>query len=169
MKFEKVSLSQFERDSYKSVPELQDKDLKEIYESIHLPRRATKGSAGYDFYSPFEIHIMPGESCVIPTAIRAEMPETVVLIIVPRSGLGVRYRMQLANTIGIIDSDYYNAENEGHIMITITNDSKEDKYLHISRGDRFVQGIFLPFLVCDGDTSSERRVGGFGSTNERVV
>ncbi len=165
MRFEKVSLSQFKNDSHIAMPALGDKELEDMYESTVLPKRATKGSAGYDFHSPFEIYLKPGESCAIPTTIRVEMPETVVLLIAPRSGLGVRYRMQLANTIGIIDSDYYRAKNEGHIIITITNDNREGKLLHISQGDRFAQGIFVPFLICENDTASENRTGGFGSTN----
>lgn len=165
MKFEKVSFTQFASD-ITAVTSLENQNIKDIYKAIPLPRRATKGSAGYDFYIPFDVELAPGESTVIPSGIRVFMPSKVVLLLIPRSGLGVRYRMQLANTIGVIDSDYYYAANEGHIIITITNDSKEDKSLRISKGDRFVQGIFIPFLICEDDTSAENRTGGFGSTDQ---
>ncbi len=163
--FEKVSAKQFAEDAEKngySVP-----DIKAVYRKISLPVRATAGSAGYDFYTPFQIQLSPGESICIPTGIRAAMPEGVVLLLMPRSGLGIRYRLQLANTIGVIDSDYYGALNEGHIMTTITNDSKKGDVLTLAAGERFMQGIFLPYLVCDDDEALAQRTGGFGSTSEK--
>ena len=101
--------------------------LKEIYDRIKLPRRATAGSAGYDFFAPVDIILNPGETIKIPTGIRVWMEPEWVLKCYPRSGLGFKFRLQLNNTVGIIDSDYYNSDNEGHIFAKLTNDSNEEK------------------------------------------
>jgi dUTP pyrophosphatase len=94
------------------------------------------------------------------------MPKDVVLMIVPRSGMGFKYRIQLDNTVGIIDSDYYGANNEGHIMAKITCDSKTPCRKKVAVGDAFAQGIFMYYLVTDDDEALARRVGGLGSTDE---
>ena len=135
-----------------------------VYSSLKLPRRATKGSAGYDFYTPFDIKLEPGESVKVPTGIRCSMDEGWVLKIYPRSGLGFKYRLQLNNTVGIIDSDYYYSDNEGHIMIKITNDSKDGKTVEIRAGEGFAQGIFVEYGITYDDEANEERNGGFGST-----
>ena len=83
-KFEKVSFEQFQSgfDNLFSVEE-----LREIYEELPLPKRATKGSAGYDFFAPFDITLAPGQTIKIPTGIRAKMEDNWVLKLYPRSGL----------------------------------------------------------------------------------
>ena len=101
----------------------------------------------------------------IPTGIRVEMLSDWVLKIYPRSGLGFNYRLGLDNTVGIIDSDYFYSDNEGHIMIKITNNSNEGKFLKLNAGDRFAQGIFLEYGVTVDDNADGVRNGGFGSTN----
>ena len=141
--------------------------IKEMYENLKLPRRATKGSAGYDFFAPFAFTLAPGETIKIPTGIRAEMKEDWVLQIYPRSGLGFKYRLQMNNTVGIIDSDYFFSDNEGHIFIKLTNDTKEDKTVELSEGAGFAQGIFFPFGITEDDDCSEQRNGGFGSTDSK--
>ena len=156
--FQKVTKEQFS-EAYPGV-----RNLDEIYDSIVLPKRSTTGSAGYDFRTPVPIHLASGETAKIPTGIRALMPKDVVLMIYPRSGLGFKYRLQLNNTVGVIDSDYAGSDNEGHIFIKITNDSKEDKILDLRAGDAFAQGIFLNYLVTDDDDVNVARNGGFGST-----
>ena len=138
----------------------------DIYDDILMPKRATIGSAGYDFYSPITIELKPGETMKVPTGVRARIDNGWVLCIFPRSSLGFKYRLQLDNTTGIIDSDYYNALNEGHIFIKITNDSKEDKTVVINKGEAFAQGIFFPFGITVDDEAEGVRVGGFGSTNK---
>lgn len=163
-KFEKVSRKQFVTD-WTDTFGTDVKEAERIYETILLPKRATKGSAGYDFYSPLDITLHPGETIKIPTGIRASMREDYVLMIFPRSGLGFKYRLQLNNTVGIIDSDYYGSDNEGHIFIKITNDSNEDKVLNLAAGGGFAQGIFLPFGITEEDEVTEIRNGGFGSTS----
>lgn len=136
------------------------------YESIVLPKRATKGSAGYDFYAPFDFEVEPNQTVKIPTGIRVKISEGWFLAIVPRSSLGFKYRLQLDNTIGIIDSDYYDALNEGHIFIKLTNDSKANKKVQIRQGEAFAQGIFIPFGITTDDEVENNRIGGFGSTNQ---
>ena len=159
-KFYKVSYEQFQMG-------MEKEDVKDIYDAIKLPRRATKGSAGYDFYTPINIHLEPGETVKIPTGIRCEMNERWVLMIYPRSGLGFKYRLQLNNTVGVIDSDYFYSDNEGHIFSKITNDSNENKTLTIPADTGFMQGIFVEYGITVDDDATEIRNGGFGSTTEK--
>ena len=165
-KFEKVSFQQFKKDYIDCFNEEDEAKIKEIYEAIKLPKRATKGSAGYDFYSPVTFTLKPCETIKIPTGIRVKIDDGWFLANFPRSGLGFKYRLQLNNTVGIIDADYYNALNEGHIMSKLTNDSKENKSVTIEKGMAFTQGIFLPFGITVDDDSNEVRTGGFGSTTK---
>lgn len=161
-KFHKVSFQRFQKDwenEYGSRA-----DLREIYESIRLPQRATKGSAGYDFYAPTDIVLQPGEGARVFTGIRVEMDESWALTCYPRSGLGFKFRMQLDNTVGIIDSDFFYSDNEGHIQAKITNDSRTGKTLTIPAGTGFMQGIFLEYGVTVDDDASALRNGGLGST-----
>ena len=156
-KFMKVSYPQFS----KAVGE-DTEDLKKIWYDIQLPARATAGSAGYDFRMPFDMVFEAGEARVIPTGIRACIDEGWVLVCVPRSGLGFKKHEQLDNTVGVIDSDYFYSDNEGHIMCKI----RFDERTILKKGDRFVQGIFLPYgLTCDDDVSVQRN-GGMGSTGK---
>lgn len=131
---------------------------------IKLPQRATAGSAGYDFYSPFDFALSPKTSIRIPTGIRVKIDEGWVLKIYPRSGLGFKYRLMLDNTVGIIDSDYYYSDNEGHIQIKITNCS--DKTLSVKAGEAFAQGVFSEYAITVDDNAVEIRNGGFGSTGK---
>ena len=126
-KFHKVSFDEFENAWKGEFPEAKEEEIKAVYEELKLPKRATRGSAGYDFYTPFNIILKPGETVKIPTGIRTEMEEGWVLKLYPRSGLGFKFRLQLNNTVGIIDSDYFYSDNEGHIFAKLTNDSKEGK------------------------------------------
>lgn len=136
----------------------------EEYLNVSLPKRATSGSAGYDFYSPKEYTLLPGETVKIPTGIRVKIDDGWVLTIFPRSSLGFKYKLRLDNTVGIIDSDYYYAENEGHIFIKLTNCG--DKPLTIEKGKAFAQGVFLEYGVTYDDDSDGVRTGGFGSTDK---
>lgn len=163
-KFEKVSLENFLNAVKDDFPEYTEEDIKDMYESIELPTRATKGSAGYDFHAPFAFSLPAGSTIKIPTGIRVQMDEDWVLKLYPRSGLGFKYRLQLNNTVGIIDSDYYYSDNEGHIMAKITNDSNEGKTVDISAGMGFMQGIFLEYGITVDDNAQGVRNGGFGST-----
>ena len=143
-----------------------EEDIRDIYESLELPKRATKGSAGYDFFAPFAFSLPPGTTIKIPTGIRAKIDEDWVLKLYPRSGLGFKYRLQMNNTVGIIDSDYYYSDNEGHIFVKITNDSNEGKTVDVTAGMGIVQGIFLEYGITVDDAAEGIRNGGFGSTTK---
>ena len=163
-KFEKVSESQFVKDFIDTF-NIDEAKAKIIYKDIKLPKRATTGSAGYDFYAPIYFSLKPGEQIKIPTGIKAKMKNDWVLCIYPRSSWGFKFRLQINNTVGIIDSDYYYSDNEGHIFIKFTNDTKDDKEFSISKGMGMVQGIFMPYGIVEDDDAESTRNGGFGSTN----
>lgn len=156
--FEKVSLIEFQKAF--------DTNAQDIYNELMKPKRATTGSAGYDFYAPFDINLKPGETIKIPTGIRVRIDENYVLKLYPRSGLGFKFRLQLNNTVGIIDSDYYFSDNEGHIFAKITNDSNENLDLVIKKGTGFMQGIFIEYGITTDDEVTDVRNGGFGSTTK---
>lgn len=164
--FFKVSPENFMQAMKEDFPEYTESDIKDMYESIDLPQRATRGSAGYDFYAPFAFSLPAGSTIKIPTGIRVKMDEDWVLKLYPRSGLGFKYRLQLNNTVGIIDSDYYFSDNEGHIFAKITNDSNEGKTLEIGAGSGFMQGIFIEYGITIDDNADGIRNGGFGSTTK---
>ena len=163
-KFEKVSFENFKDAMESDFPNISN--IKEIYDKIELPRRATSGSAGYDFFTPADITLAPGETVKIPTGIRAWMEDGWVLKLYPRSGLGFKFRLQLNNTVGIIDSDYYHSDNEGHIFCRITNDSNENKTVSLKAGEGFCQGIFVEYGITIDDDADGKRNGGFGSTTK---
>lgn len=163
-KFEKVSLNQFIKDWIDTFGNQPDHIITEIYNNIKLPRRATKGSAGYDFYSPIDFDLVPGETIKIPTGIRCKMDEGWVLQCYPRSGLGFKYRLQLNNTVGIVDEDYYHSDNEGHIFLKLTNDTNENRTILINKECGIAQGIFVEYGITYDDDTTGKRNGGFGST-----
>ena len=164
-RFEKVTFEQFKSGYVKCLGDTAEDRIRQVYERIRLPERATGGSAGYDFYLTAAITLAPGESIRIPTGIRCLMNEGWVLFIFPRSGLGFKYRFQLDNTVGVIDSDYSGSDNEGHIFVAVTNDAKETKTLSLKEGEAFVQGVFLPYGLTEDDSTTNVRNGGFGSTS----
>ena len=135
------------------------------YSELSLPKRATAGSAGYDFFAPCEICLQPNQTAKIPTGIRVKIDEGWVLKIYPRSSLGFKYRLRLDNTVGIIDSDYYYADNQGHIFIKITNCG--DKPLLVEKGKAFAQGVFVEYGITVDDDATSLRTGGFGSTDKK--
>lgn len=157
-RFEKVSINQYKKD-LKELMNIDD----DSYNAIVLPKRATKGSAGYDFTSPISFVLKPGEMIKVPTGIRCYIENEYVLNIFPRSSLGFKYQICLANTVGIIDADYYNALNEGHIIVALVN--RGDKEVTINAGDRFVQGIFFKYYTAKEEEVTSVRTGGFGSSN----
>lgn len=166
-KFEKVSFTQFYNSFIDCFGDNIKKDyVTSIYNNIILPKRATRGSAGYDFFSPIDFRLYPNDTIKIPTGIRVQIDEGLYLGCYPRSGLGFKYRLQLDNTVGIIDSDYYYSDNEGHIFAKITNDSKSDKVLEIKTGTAFMQGVFNLYALTIDDNVKETRNGGFGSTDK---
>ncbi|WP_461810614.1 dCTP deaminase/dUTPase family protein [Faecalimonas sp.] len=165
-KFHKVSYEQFEEGWKDTFQNTEKEEIQKIYEGIKLPQRATAGSAGYDFYAPITFSLSPGETVKIPTGIRVEMEENWVLKCYPRSSLGFKYRLQLNNTVGIIDSDYFYSDNEGHIFAKITNDTNENKRAEILEGTGFMQGIFVEYGITFDDAVTNIRNGGLGSTTK---
>lgn len=127
-KFHKVSEKQFTTD-WCNATGCSVSDAKAVYQKIRMPRRATVGSAGYDFFAPEAFSLVPHETILIPTGVRVEISDGWVLQLYPRSGLGFKYRLQMDNTVGIIDSDYYFAENEGHIFVKMTNCNRQEERL----------------------------------------
>lgn len=165
--FEKVSFEQYYKDFLDTYGEDFDRvQVKDIYDSIKLPQRGTSGSAGYDFFTPQTINLATSKVAKIPTGIRVKINDGWFLAVMPRSGLGFKYKVQLYNTVGVIDSDYYNSSNEGHIFVKIVNDNGENKAMTVNKGDGFVQGIFLSYGLATDDNTTTVRNGGFGSTTK---
>ncbi len=154
--FEKISENQYMLDSKGSV---------EGYAGIKLPVRATAHSAGYDFFAPVDVFLPAGGSAVVKTGVRCRMAGGWVLMLFPRSGLGFKLGLRLANTVGVIDGDYYGADNEGHIMIKLVNPSEHS--VTLQAGTAIAQGVFLPYGITEDDAQTEIRHGGFGSTSEQ--
>lgn len=141
--------------------------VREQYDEIKTPKRATKYSAGYDFFAPFGFVLKPGETITIPTGIKCNLDEDKFLAIVPRSGLGFKYKLRLTNTLGVVDADYFNNEaNEGHIFVKISNENNENKELKVNKGEAFAQGIILSYFTTADDKVTKERKGGFGSTTK---
>lgn len=190
MRFEKVSFEQFFKDYQSLKPNSEARYVEEwlenlrfspqwveenIYNKIKIPARATVGSAGYDFVAPFDfelrapysfddIYIRRNSSIKIPTGIRVLLDDDKYLAIYPRSGLGFKYKVQLFNTVGIVDSDYSKSDNEGHIWVKLFNDSPEGKNLTIKQGEAFCQGIIQQYFLTEDDEANGIRNGGLGST-----
>lgn len=133
--------------------------------SVKLPERSTSGSAGYDFYTPNPFVIAPGQTLMVKTWVKAQMPKNNVLLLFERSSWGFKKQISIPNAVGVIDSDYYgNADNDGNIAFAFTNHGKEP--IQVNAGDKIGQGIFLPFLLTDDDDASGDRTGGIGSTGD---
>ena len=173
MRFEKVSFEEYVKsiDGYEKMSLDDKEDVWNEYQNIKLPKRATAGSAGYDFFAPIPFALATScntgypSSIKIATGIRVLLDNDNVLKCYPRSGHGFKYRLQLDNTVGIIDSDYSQSDNEGHIFAKLTIDAREDKILIVNRGEAFMQGVVEKFYTVDDDESADIRNGGFGSTS----
>ena len=166
-KFEKVSWTQFQKDYVDTFGEgktINMDDVRKIYDDIKLPHRKTKFSAGHDISIPFDITLPPKEKLMIPTGIRCKISTDYVMLIAPRSSFGIKKGLRISNTIPVIDSDYYDANNEGHIFISVINDGKD--VIKFKTGDNIVQAMFVPYGVADEEEILEERVGGIGSTND---
>lgn len=130
---------------------------------VVLPKRSTRSSAGYDFSSLEDYSLKPGECHVFQTGVKAQMEEDDVLYIFIRSSMAIKRGLELCNSVGVIDADYFgNPSNDGHIMIAIFNSSSE--VASIRKGDKIAQGIFMKYEKTDDDDASLERVGGTGST-----
>ena len=169
IRFEKVSFEQFKND-YNKLLVTEDtyaleEYIRQVYDDIKLPERATVDSAGYDFFAPFDFEVPAGKkSITIPTGIRfiTDYPN-IFLLVLPRSGQGFKYGLSLMNTAGVIDSDYQYAGNEGHIMAKL---SAKQNFL-VKQGQGYMQGIITPYYTIDNDLTTTVRSGGFGSTDKK--
>ena len=166
--FQKVSFEEYKKARTKMFivnEEVSEAEMFEEWKNIKIPQRATIGSAGYDFAIPMEVTVFdgPDDAVLIPTGIRAKIAEGWVLMLFPRSGLGTKYGFGLDNTVGIIDSDYFNADNEGHIMAKV----HVNKGLTLKPGERFMQGVFVPFGIASNGNTTSLRHGGLGSTGTK--
>ena len=167
--FKKVSLIQWTQD-IRCIKDSEHRGMnrhhspKSLWYAIELPVRATKGSAGHDIKTPIGIVVKPQQQVIIPTGLRCEMSDDYVMFIAPRSSMGIKNHMFLSNTIGVIDSDYAHANNEGHIWLAVENHGTED--LVLPRGTAIAQAIFLPYGTADTEEILRKRNGGIGSTTE---
>lgn len=168
--FSKVSLEQFTEDFLKSFNSYTEDEIKEIYDKIFIPKRATEGSAGYDFFAPIDIIVPFGTSLVIPTGIRCNIKDNWFLDLNPRGGHGFKYGISIANTRGIVDSDYFYATNEGHIMLNIVNNNSavntDKTAFKVEKGKGYCQGIFTIYGFSKNDNVDTKRTYGFGSTDK---
>ena len=175
MHFEKITREQWVKDVINSyqleyLTEGHFEKINKLYDGIKLPKRATKYSAGYDFYVSGDVVIPWGDSYIIPTGIRwvcdKEEDKNKVLQIYPRSGIGFRTGVRLMNTVGIIDADYWEGNNEGHIMLKLYNPM--NSHLHVKDGEAIVQGVITEYHTCDNEEEIvEKRTGGMGSTDKK--
>ena len=143
-------------DEFRKYPEVE----------IQLPTRSDERSAGYDFYTPVDIIIAPGQRYLVWTDVKAYMQDNEVLMLYVRSSIGVKKGIVLSNGTGIIDASYYsNPDNDGRIGISLFNTS--NKEVQLLAGERIAQGVFIQYLVADDDNVlNKERVGGFGSSGK---
>ena len=170
-KFEKVSREQYAKDftfmREMGVSGMEEDIINDCYSKLTLPVRKTKLSAGYDFSFPFSLVIPPHTEMLIFTGIKCMLKEGYVLKLYPRSSLGFKYRMQLNNTVGIIDADYYNNEsNEGNIGVKVFNPS--DRPIILEKGQAICQGIIECYFLAEEEEVTRERTGGIGSTDKEV-
>lgn len=169
-KFEKVSFEQFEKDINHFYPSNDINNLRVLYDNLELPNRSTQMSAGYDFHMPVTLNIDSSSEdqiktvAMIPTGIKAKIDEGWVLNLFPRSSYGLKYNMRLINTVGIIDADYYNSDNEGHIIICL--EFSVNQPITIDFNERFCQGLFIKYGLAYENEVTDIRNGGFGSTDK---
>ena len=167
-KFEKVSFEEFMKAIEDIYPDWDENYIRRVYDDIVLPKRATSGSAGYDFFMPYSATLFPNDTIKVPTGIRCKMDEGWVLKAYPRSGHGFKFGVRLANTVGIIDSDYYYSDNEGHMFMKLVNsDPVLSKPIELKEGTAFCQGIFSEYGITVDDEATAVRNGGFGSTTKK--
>ena len=154
--FEKISFEQFKKDI---------KDDRKLYDEYKLPERKTKNSAGYDLIAIEDFELKPGEIIKIPTGYKVKMLPDEVLLIFVRSSMGFKYNIRMTNQTGVIDSDFYNnPDNEGHFYVSLQNEG--DKVYKVKKGEAYAQGMFIKYLTCGEDVTSNR-LGGLGSTNKK--
>ena len=168
-RFRKVSYETYAKDMRAYGYNLPEREMRAAYDAIKLPTRATTDSAGYDIFAPIPFNLSNMNACprgiTFPTGLRCEMNSKYFLMVVPKSGLGIKQYSRLGNTLAGVDADYYWAENEGDIIINLRSDIPGNPPLHINVGQAVCQAVFVPFGVADDDKAPEvTRGGGLGST-----
>lgn len=166
MYFEKVDFNIW-KDAWKDM-NISEEQLQSWYDTMKLPKQGTKHSAGMDFFAPYSMKIPAKTGIIVPTGIRWVTDvhsKDKVLLLMPRSGMGFKYGVRLANTVGVIDADFCESETTGHIMIKLYNPSEES--ISIMRGSAFAQGIITQYFICQDAESDDNRTGGFGSTDQK--
>lgn len=170
MHFEKISYEQW----YSDMPfaNIDDLIIRKWYTNIKLPQQGSKYSMGCDFFLPMDILIHSEGEVKIPTGIRmvadCEEDYKYGMLLVPRSGLGTKHGIRIKNTVGVIDADYFQSDNEGHIFAILVNPSK-DKTVSLNSGQAFMQGMIIPYIIPVGAESDKQRNGGFGSTDKPIT
>lgn len=167
MYFEKVSFAEYKNSRLKMNELLSIQDIEEEYENIKLPERSTSESAGYDFYIPYSLVMKYRMNQLLPTGIRLvadKLDMNYVMLLFPRSSVGIIKGLMLTNTCGVIDKDYYKADNEGHILLSFSEVFNREAIFEA--GDRIVQGLIVPNLIVSNDNAEEERKGGIGSTGK---
>lgn len=167
--FEPIPFEQAQKDFYPQFNYKNEEDWCQFWYENLDPCRATHDSMGYDIFAPFSFSLKPGEEIKVPTGCRVYIqPDSKIgLFILPRSGAGFKCYTRLANTVGVIDADYYNADNFGHVFAKIRNESTDKEWV-VKQGEAICQGVFLPFFTTDRDAEQTKqdRKGGFGSTGK---
>ena len=143
--------------------------VKKLRENAVLPTFGSPEAAGADLYACLAspVTVAPGETAFIPTGLAMELPVGYVGLVYARSGLACKRGLAPANKVGVIDSDYYYSDNEGHIFAKITNDNHTGKTLTVEAGSGFLQAIFIPYGVTYSDDATGVRNGGMGSTDSK--
>ena len=166
--FEKVSVGEFIKGVKKCNDELREEEIIQLYDNLKYPSRSTLNAGCYDFFTPYDFVVKPGETKLVATGFKVHMNGDETFNIVVRSGTGVKHNVRLSNQIGIIDADYYGNEgNEGHIFISYTNHGNKDWSNTISENSKIVQGFFMDYHTTRDDKNLNIvRKGGFGSTSK---
>jgi dUTP pyrophosphatase len=145
--------------------EVVKKEFKKLPEDVKLPENSTEYDAGYDFFASYDMVLQPNEQIIFPTDVKAYMQNDEVLYIFPRSSYGIKKGIVLSNTVGVIDSGYYeNTDNDGNIHVALKNTGKG--IVNIKQGDKVCQGVFMKVLRADNHNYGNKREGGIGSTGE---
>lgn len=170
MHFEKISFTQWCSDV--SFANVDESTVCKWYDNIKIPQQGSKYSMGCDFFLPMDIVINKDDEVKIPTGIRmvsdCDEDYKFGMLLIPRSGLGTKYGIRIKNTIGVIDADYFQSDNEGHIFAILVNPSKQ-KEISLDNGQAFMQGVVVPFIIPSGSESDKQRNGGFGSTDKSIT
>ena len=170
--FEKISYEQWSKDFKTHVDStLNENYIRQLYDEIKLPTRGSEFSAGHDFYIPYMYTLNPNRNIILTglrwnTELNTKILGDRVLLLFARSSTAKKYGFALMNKVGVVDMDYYRADNEGHIMLLVDYKSATSEYT-LNKGDKIAQGVILPYFIEEGtELVGKERTGGFGSTGK---